>query len=137
MSERTAPPWLFPMVCHGHAMCVVYYTAVSLHMWPPTLALRHHSLGELEVSGGLYSATAPPCLQAPYLRSVTVNLAPSRDLALRAIRLLGDLLVSDMNSQSDLASQIARIEDAVKLHAAALHIALNAPNGFSSAGFRG
>ena len=105
-----------------------YYTSAWLYMWrphigfTPLLALRGR--GER----GWYPAAAPLCSQAPYLRSATVSLAPTRDLALRAIRLLGDLLVSDLNSQSDLASQIGRIEEAVRLHAAALHIALNAPN---------
>ena len=66
--------------------------------------------------------------QAPYLRSATVNLAPSSYMALRAIHRIGSLLLSDMSSHADLASQIARIEDALSLHAAALHIALNAPN---------
>ena len=64
--------------------------------------------------------------QAPYLRSATVNLAPSSYMALRAIHRIGSLLLSDMSSHADLASQIARIEDALSLHAAALHIALNA-----------
>ena len=57
-----------------------------------------------------------------------MNLSPSNYMALRSIHRIGNLLLSDMSNHTDLASQIARIEDALSLHAAALHIALNAPN---------
>lgn len=67
-------------------------------------------------------------LQAPLLRSATVALAASNELAVRAIQALSNLLLDDATRQGDLASQISPLETAVGLHGAALHIALNAAN---------
>ena len=66
--------------------------------------------------------------QAPYLRSATTALAPSGDAALRAIRSLGSLLLPESIVSTDLASQVSHIEQALRLHGAALHLALNASN---------
>ena len=71
---------------------------------------------------------SPFLLQAPLLRSATTRLEPNNELALRAIRALESLFLSDTVGQSDLASQISALETAVGLHGAALHIALNAAN---------
>ena len=44
------------------------------------------------------------------------------------MRSLGSLLLPESIASSDLASQVARLEQALRLHGAALHIALNAQN---------
>ena len=59
---------------------------------------------------------------------MTTRLAPSGDLARRAIQSLENLLLPESGSRTDLASQIAPLEQALSLHAAALHIALNEAN---------
>ena len=87
-----------------------------------------HALSQASQESDLVDTqpSAHHLLQAPLLRSATVALAASNELAVRAIQALSNLLLDDATRQGDLASQISPLETAVGLHGAALHIALNA-----------